>query len=370
MEKRIFSADSHIVEPRTLFIDRLPANLNQFAVSAAMEDGYMKMKVGETVVHKQRLSTGAPDGGDIGRSKRKGASNLEGRLEDMQMEGIDCELVFPTLGLVLYFLRDRDTSIASCQIYNDWAQEFFAKHRHIFVPAAILPTLHIDDTLAELRRVSEKGYTAAMLPTFTGQALPAYNDEAWDPVFKLAGETGIVFTFHTGTGDRPWISERGPGAAVINYSMQMSEGIEAAMRLVSGGVLDRSPSTKICFVESGASWLAALAERMDEVYEAHNFYVRPRLSVMPSEIIRRQVSCAFQHDRACIRSRDITGLKSLLWATDYPHAEGTFPNSRQVAAHLFDGIDINEEEKTAILGGNAFELFRPPPPPSGLRQAA
>ncbi|WP_197524547.1 amidohydrolase family protein [Novosphingobium resinovorum] len=370
MKNRIFSADAHIVEPRTLFLDGLPASLQKHAVSAAMEDGYMKMKVGPDVVHRQRLSAAAPDGGDIGRSKRKGASNLVGRLEDMEMEGIDCELVFPTLGLVLYFVRDREAAVASSQLYNDWALQFFGEHRHMFVPSAMLPALAIEDILAELRRVGTLGYTAAMLPTITGAALPAYNDEAWDPVFRLAGDLGIVFTFHTGTGDRPWISERGPGAAVINYATQMNEGIDATMRLVSGGVLDRNPDTKICFVESGASWLAALAERMDEVYEAHNYYVRPVLSLKPSEIIQRQVSCAFQHDRACIMSREVTGLKSLLWATDYPHAEGTFPKSRKVAAHLFDGIEIGEDEKAAILGGNAFDLFRPAPPPQGIKAAA
>ena len=77
--------DSHIVEPRTLFQDRLPPKLSQFAISAGMEDGYMKMKVGEEVVHRQRLIADREDGGDLGRSKRKGASNLQGRLDDRDL---------------------------------------------------------------------------------------------------------------------------------------------------------------------------------------------------------------------------------------------------------------------------------------------
>jgi predicted TIM-barrel fold metal-dependent hydrolase len=130
------------------------------------------------------------------------------------------------------------------------------------------------------------------------------------------------------------------------------------MALVAGGVLDRFPQVKVCFVESGASWLAAVAERMDEVYEAHEPFVRPKLSLTPREIIQRQVACSFQTDRACIMARSVTGTQSLLWGADYPHHEGTFPRSKEVLAHLFDGIDISEQDKADIVGGNAARLFR------------
>jgi predicted TIM-barrel fold metal-dependent hydrolase len=363
MNRRIFSVDSHIVEPRALFLDGMPTSLQPFAINAGMEDGYMKMKVGDNVVHRQRLIPDREDGGDLGRSKRKGASNLQGRLEDRVLEGVDCELVFPTLGLITYFIENRDASVAACQIYNDWAVQFFKGYRHQFVPAAILPAADMADAVAELKRAASIGFTTVMLPIYTGNQLPAYNEDGWDELFALAGQLGVVLSFHTGTGNRPWIAERRAGAAVINYAVQMTEGIDTAMRLIAGGVLDRAPKTKICFVECGASWLAGLAERMDEVYEAHDFYVQPKLSMKPSEIIKRQISCAFQHDKACILTRQITGLQSMMWATDYPHAEGTFPHSRRVAAELFDGIEITEDEKAAILGGTAFDLFRPEPPP-------
>jgi predicted TIM-barrel fold metal-dependent hydrolase len=137
----------------------------------------------------------------------------------------------------------------------------------------------------------------------------------------------------------------------------MNDGINTVMMLVAGGGLDRYPDTQIAVIESGASWLSALAERMDEVYNAHHYYVRPKLSMLPSEIIRRQVKCAFQHDRACIMSRGVTGTRSLMWASDYPHAEGTFPNSRDIVRTLFDGIEISEKEKADILGGTAARLF-------------
>jgi predicted TIM-barrel fold metal-dependent hydrolase len=74
------------------------------------------------------------------------------------------------------------------------------------------------------------------------------------------------------------------------------------------------------------------------------------------------VAASFQYDRACIMSRSVTGVQALLWGSDYPHHEGTFPRSREVVARLFDGIDISEADKAAILGGNAARLFRLPRP--------
>jgi predicted TIM-barrel fold metal-dependent hydrolase len=118
----------------------------------------------------------------------------------------------------------------------------------------------------------------------------------------------------------------------------------------------------VCCIESGASWLAATAERMDEVYIQHDTFVRPKLSIMPSEIVARQVSCSFQFDRACIMARSVTGTKAMMWGSDYPHHEGTFPKSKDVIAHLFDGIEISESDKADILGLNAGRLFRLPHP--------
>jgi predicted TIM-barrel fold metal-dependent hydrolase len=168
----------------------------------------------------------------------------------------------------------------------------------------------------------------------------------------------VVVVIHTGTGLESVVSERGPGGAIINYTSQMTDGMNSVMFLVAGGVLDRNPTTQLAVIECGASWLAALAERMDEVYEAHDLFVRPKLTAKPSEIIRRQVHCSFQHDRACIMSRSVTGTGALMFASDYPHSEGTFPITPAVIDGLFEGTGVTDREIVDILGGNAARLFR------------
>jgi predicted TIM-barrel fold metal-dependent hydrolase len=364
MSSFVFSADGHIVEPRDLLTNGLPPSLREYGVRSEKRDDYMVTLSGNTVINRVRLNIPPPaaDVETFGRANRLGASNLEGRLIDMASEGIDAEIVFPSSGLWTFLIENAEAELATNQIYNDWNSGFFSGHLDKFVRCGILPVRDFKNTVAEMKRIAALGFTAAMLPSVVPAGVPGYNSEAWDPVFEAAQELKIVFVLHTGTGREDVRSEKGPGGAVVNYTIQMCDAQQSAMLLVAGGVLDRFPGAKVAFIESGASWLAALAERMDEVYEAHHMFVRPKLSITPREIIQRQVSASFQYDRACIMSRSVTGHQALLWGSDYPHHEGTFPRSRDVVAHLFDGIDISEREKADILGGNAARLFRLPRP--------
>jgi predicted TIM-barrel fold metal-dependent hydrolase len=360
MSRFVFSADGHVVEPRGLLSDGLPPSLQPYGVRSEKQDDYMVTLSGSTVINRIRINRAPPKikGEDFGRSNRLGASDLAGRLEDMKMEGVDAEIVFPSSGLWTFLIENAEAEFASCQIYNDWNDGYFAGHLDKFVRCGILPVRDFNNTVLEMKRIAAKGFTAAMLPSIVPAGVPDYNNAAWDQVFEAGQQLGVVFVLHTGTGRPDVRAEKGPGGAIINYTIQMCDAQHSILYMVGGGVLDRFPGAKVAVIESGASWLAALAERMDEVNEAHEVFVQPKLSLTPREIIQRQVAASFQYDRACIMSRSVTGHQALLWGSDYPHHEGTFPNSRYVVEHLFDGIEISEQEKYDILGGNGGRLFR------------
>jgi predicted TIM-barrel fold metal-dependent hydrolase len=359
----VFSADAHVVEPLDLLTDGLPPSLRKHGLRMEVQDGFRVTMIGDHVTG--RIPVEAParmgwDGEEFGRAKRRGNREIPGRLEDMALDGIDAEIVFPSLGLTAFLIKNAEAELATAQVYNDWHHAMFKDHTDRFVRCGILPVRNVEYTVAEIKRLAGLGFTSAMLPSLIDapSGLADYTDPCWDPVFEAGQEYGMVFALHTGTGRYNVRSYRGPGGAVINYTLQACDGMITIMQMVAGGVLDRFPGAKVAVIEGGASWLAALAERMDEVYETHYGFVRPKLSLMPREIIARQVACAFQYDRACVTSRAVTGTKALLWASDYPHHEGTFPRSREVIGKLFEGIDIGEQEKADILGLNAARLFR------------
>jgi predicted TIM-barrel fold metal-dependent hydrolase len=348
----VFSADSHLGEPKGLFSDGLPQSLKESALSTVKTEGELRVQLGDRVLVRHKL-----DDGNHG-AKRHGSSDLAMRKLDMEADGIDAEILFPQLGLMVYHIENPEAERLSVRAYNDWAISHVADDLDRWVPTALLPVRDLKTTLNEFEHAVSLGYNAAMLPAYTRQGIPTYNLPDWDPIFALAAESKTPIVFHCGTGRLDPVVMRGPGGAIYNYTHLMNDSMNVITLLVGGGVLDRHPDAHIVSIEAGASWLPALAERMDEVYHAHQFYVRPKLSALPSEIVARQVHCSFQFDKTGIVARKVLGHQTLLWGADYPHMEGTFPKSRDVIAHLFDGIEISEGEKTDIVGGTAARLFK------------
>lgn len=353
MRDFVFSMDAHVIEPRTLWAERLPAAMRDRGPRAEKKDGYLYIICDNKVVHRMNMGDGYH-----GQERHGGViPDLEPRLKDMAQDGIDAEVIFPTSGGVPYLIDDAELKIECTKVYNDWCIETFKPYPNRFVPTAVLPLApgYVDAAVKELERCIKLGYRSALVPCVLPEGLQ-YNSPELDPLWAVAQEARIPISWHVGTGSSP-IYERGPGAAVINYVEVGNSAQRAVFQMVCGGTLDRFPELQMVTIEAGASWVAALCERMDEVYNAHQFYVKPKLSMMPSDFVRRQVSATFQFDRACIMSRSVTGVRPLLWAADYPHLEGTFPNSKKVIEGLFEGIDISAEDRAAILGGNAAKLY-------------
>jgi hypothetical protein len=378
----VFSCDAHIAEPPDLFVKAMPKHLQQFVIRSASDGDLRITKIGEQVIlkiqtnfHQHKTGEGdaafnAQTGTNADRSctdakenfvsdcavdtKRRGARDLDLRLADMDRDGVDAELVFPSLGLMLPRINDREGQRTACQIYNDWAWEYTAPVRDRLIPAAMIPCFDFDDALAECKRTAELGYAAFCL----WEGLNNYNDARWDQIFAFAGEKGIPLVFHTGVGDINIRALRGPGGALYNYTRQMNDAVEIITQLVAGGVLDRNPKAHILFAEHSAGWLWGLAERMDEVYNGHAPSISPKLSRLPSQIVRDQVHCALQNDTGSIATRRGVGIEALLFASDYPHSEGTFPFTRNVVDKMMaEHPDASMDDFVAVLGGNAAKLF-------------
>jgi predicted TIM-barrel fold metal-dependent hydrolase len=130
--------------------------------------------------------------------------------------------------------------------------------------------------------------------------------------------------------------------------------------LVASGALDRHPTLRVFIAEAGASWVPALGDRMDEGYRQHGMFVRPQLSMLPSELIYRQVYTSFQHDKTAITAVTSMGYRNVMWGSDYPHLEGTFPETQKVLTELFEGVpDDVRESITLDTLGDLFGVKRP-----------
>jgi predicted TIM-barrel fold metal-dependent hydrolase len=138
-------------------------------------------------------------------------------------------------------------------------------------------------------------------------------------------------------------------------AMSMVDGMSPVSLLVSGGVLMRHPKLKFVVVECGAGWLAWLLYVLDEQYGKKHMWVRPKLDLKPSEYFARQGHVTFSDDPMALRLLDFTGADKLMWGSDYPHDEGTFPHSQAVIERTFKGVPPALREK--IVRGNAAALY-------------
>lgn len=346
MTRLIISADSHVVEPADLWQQRLPQKYRDRAPRME-QDGDRLLLLVEGMPPRKMSAEGE-------EGSRPGGNDPDARLHDLAIDGVAAEVIYPTIGLFAFLIPDAALQIECAKVYNDWCAERFFAHRDVFVPAAIIPMLDVGEASAELVRVAGLGFRAAMLPTTAPEGAP-YNLDAYDEFWKVASDAGIPLSFHVGTGTLP-VTERGPGGAVINYVRVGLRSQDAIAYFVAGGVLARHPGLQIVMVEAGAGWLAWMCERMDEGFTEHQHWVSPKLEDLPSEYIRRQVHVTFGIDRAAVLAREVTGISPLLWASDYPHPEGTWPESQKAIERTFQGIP--DDAIDAIVGTNAQRLYR------------
>jgi predicted TIM-barrel fold metal-dependent hydrolase len=142
----------------------------------------------------------------------------------------------------------------------------------------------------------------------------------------------------------------------MNYLLGAQlDGPMVLLSLAAGGGFDRFPGLRVVTVETGASWLAWVMTQADLIYEDHSRWTRPKLSLKPSELIRRQGAATFMDDPVAINNRHVTGVETLMWGNDYPHPEGTWPASQEICARQFAGVA--EDDLRAIVCDNAARVF-------------
>jgi predicted TIM-barrel fold metal-dependent hydrolase len=354
----IVSADAHANEPADLWATRIDVKYRQRVPRVIVDANGVKWRVSEG--HRpDRLRTDELEGED--RLRQQAGADPERRLRDMDRDGIDAEVIFPNKGLSMWATPDSAFAMAQCRVYNDWAWEVFAEYNDRMSPAAAIATADLEGSIAEVQRVAKLGFRALTLPCKPIWGAhdvdhPNYNLPVFDPLWAAIQDAGLPVTFHVSTGRDPRAS-RGNGGAVINYvSHSLSPTIEPVANLCASGVLSRFPRLRFATIEAGIGWVAWLLDAMDEAYKKHHFWVRPKLTRLPSQYFREHGFASFQEDPAGLALAEARGLDdNFMWGNDYPHHEGTWPHSAEAIERTMGGLSDGARAK--VLGLNAARLF-------------
>jgi predicted TIM-barrel fold metal-dependent hydrolase len=352
------SADCHANEPSNLWSDRLPEHYRKRLPRIEIDANGVKWQISEGWA-RSRLLDNKLDGEDQVRSKA--GADLDERLRDLDNDGVDVEIIFPNKGLTMWATPDADFAHAQCQVWNDWAAEFYAPARERCVPMAALATANIEGSVKEVQRVAKMGFRGLTLPckpVFGAHDArhPNYNFGMYDPLWAAIQDADLAITFHVSTGRDPRAARK-DGGAVINYvSHSLAPTIEPIANLCASGVIERFPKLRFGSIEAGIGWVPWALQAMDEAYRKHHMWVFPKLKHLPSEYFRSNGFASFQEDAPGLDLAPKYDLcRNFMWANDYPHHEGSWPHSAEAIEREMG--HLTDEQRAQILGLNAARMF-------------
>ena len=204
-EPRIIDGDGHVVEPDATFREFLPAKFASYAPRVIEYDDHFRIAVNDNISYRMMAKVdtlGAP-----GQTAKRtdapvaaaGASDPAGRIEDLDLEGIERAVLFPTYGLMVQGVTDRDAAAALCRAINEWLAEYCRHDPFRLIGVATLPMIDVDDAIAEARRAIEHdGFRGAFRRPEVIPGAPKVHDRAWDPLWAYLADAGVPLAIHPG----------------------------------------------------------------------------------------------------------------------------------------------------------------------------
>jgi len=304
----------------------------------------------------------------VERGGRIGTWDPALRAHELEADGIAGEVIFPgaeNLG-VPFFGRSPVPSraeaigqalrAAGARAYNRWLAELCAAHPERRAGVAVVDFEDLAGAVAELRRARAAGLRGGLLLPSEWGELPSYNHPRYEPLWTACEELAIPVNCHpTGSGRDAYGTL--PGATAIFLTEIKWFAHRPLHHLLWSGVFERHPGLRFVLTEQMADWVPGELAYLDDLYERPIFgQIRTGLPLRPSEYFRRQcalgASFMFRHE---VEMRHQIGVEQLMWGSDYPHAEGTWPRTRETLAQVFH--DVPDAELEAMLGGNAARLY-------------
>ncbi|MCW2546587.1 MAG: hypothetical protein JWN96_1047 [Mycobacterium sp.] len=360
----VFDADGHVVEPDVVWDEFLPAKYRSYAPRVLQEADHFRY------ICNDRLGFRIAGRGESVASPGQtphladtpvpatGADDPVARLADMDIDGIATAALYPTYGLMIQGVTEREPALALCRAINDWLAEYCREDPQRLIGVGVLPMTDAGDALGEARRcVEDLGFRGVWRRPEQIPGTPLINDESYEPLWDYLAGANVAFTFHPGlNGVVPsdFLYQRysdyfSPAHAVHFAAEQMM----TLTTMVAYGVLERHPDLKVAFMECGAAWVVPYLHRLDEHLEIFGFD-RGGLRMKPSEYFARQCFVSAEEVEPGLGLTMEMYPNTVVFASDYPHGDGIFPGS---TADLLNTDELDKATVRKIMVENADRLY-------------
>jgi predicted TIM-barrel fold metal-dependent hydrolase len=402
---RYIDSDGHILEPPTAMLEFAPTEFRDRIWHIEVGDDGVEYSVWNGMRMPSTGLAGTAGFSDEDVDKvRRGEWNYSQtrpsgwtaslRLHDMDTDGIDVSVLYPTTMLGLQSMHDVEFGRIQARAYNDWCSEHLKQgDGRLYGAGALPPVHHPDDVQGVVDEIVHVAELPGMVSVFM-RPNPAvewryFNDPVYDPIWSALQDTELPVAFH------PFLAPDLPGACdglklarVRNAdgSYQTLDEFEAAKAAVgegiflsniyftqaianpvdvmsaicyvtSGGVAERFPGAKFMFLEANGGWLVPWLERLDHHAKKFSWDV-PWLKMLPSEYFRRQCWISFDPDESMLAftaNSPLCGADRIIWASDYPHPDAKFPGVTEELEEALTGL--TSEQKRAITSESARSLY-------------
>jgi predicted TIM-barrel fold metal-dependent hydrolase len=389
---KIISVDDHVIEPPNVWQDRLPAKYKEIGprverhpvAEMTFIGGKFAYEMGtegpladwwlfeDKAIPHTRLSAAV----GVPREEvtvtpityedmRPGCYEQKARLEDMDANWTEAQMCFPTMprfcGQTFTEMNDKELGLLCVQAYNDWmVDEWCGGTDGRLIPLIIVPLWDPVAAGAEVRRMAARGVTATCfseIPPFLD--LPSIHSGEWDPFFDACNETGVVVNMHIGSSSKmPSTSPDAP--PMVGSTMTFTNCMMSMVDFLMSGVLVRFPDLKLAYAEGQLGWIPYILERADKVWEHNRGWggVANQVPEPPSTYYYRQVFACFFDDEFGVSEAALAkiGENNVLFETDYPHSDSTWPHTKEVAWKLMGHLP--PATITKLVRGNAIDLYR------------
>jgi predicted TIM-barrel fold metal-dependent hydrolase len=368
---RLFSADSHVVEPNHCYVDYIEAKYRDQAPHYRLQDGggevlcfadFPPLKAGALAPSGHRL--GSPELATMTLAEvNRGAFDPEQRLRDQDRDGVVGEVIYPTVAMYICASDDAAFKQSAFWAYNRWLSNEFVSHApDRLIGLGLSSARDVDETIADVRKFKDMGFRGLMLP-----AEPSMDEDYDQPVFdrlwSVCAEMEMPVTFHilASRATKKVVDEhnlgisagRGPKA---NRTQDVLRNLQDLIGLfIWGGVFERHPTLKIVSTEADAGWAPHYMQYADHYYLDRPDRRYDWIKRKPSEYFLENVYMTFQRDWVALKSLHMLNHERLMWANDFPHPDACWLQSQELLAE--NAAHLTDAQRAAIVRENVMKLY-------------
>jgi predicted TIM-barrel fold metal-dependent hydrolase len=392
MQYKAISADGHVNEPPTLWVDNLPEKMRDRGpriIETPKTKGHAWIMEGQTRPSPMGFSS------MYSRSSKRfdRASIVEGfkqiksrgvryedlfpgsydpkaRVEEIIEDKTDAEVIFNGVSTVWNGIKlcpDKDLALACFKVYNDWIASFQAYAPERFVCNGTLPTTGLTDALDELQRCADLGLKTVQLESYPSGSFTdpsAEDDRFWAAAIELGMPINVHTQFFFPAGDlgskvdAEGVSDKAVRAKKLGIDVQAGSFPVILWRMIQSGVFERFPDLALVGTEVQTGWIPYYLERFDDSVLRNR--LEWKLPLLPSEYFRRNVSVVYIVDEIGAHNRYDIGVANIMWGPDFPHSSSAWPVDYELGREVLERAGCSESEMERIMWKNAADLYKLP----------